>query len=619
MKITFKKIKIENFKNISEMSFDFGQKTNIYGANETGKTTIADAISWVLTGKNSMGESQFYFSPIGYPNVSSCVSLMICIDNGKAKNNYELQRSYIAQKNRVKEFTGDYKTECSINRLKCGPRDFEKWIEEHICNPEIFRLIHDVRYFTENIATKSKERPWEAQRRLLFSLVNVKTDADYARSKKKYFDISDELSKFDNAAQYFSVLKQKEKQFESEIAQINLVQKIESDETGEYSCLTEKQIDDEIKRMSLELEKLNKQDEEEYQQKTNNGKKIVEQLSEELAKLDAQYREEQEKYLFECRELDKKISEKQKILLDEQTNISVWKSTLEKLKKELKEQTTVCPNCGQNIPNHVLEHRNHTIQEGIERLQARIEISNKKIEDVNVSIADLEEQYKKIKKPLQPKEIVELRTKLLELSKSPDFSFIESDNLQNASQKRSIEYSIEKLQKAKGKVVKVAQLNAKKKELLDKRANNRKFMDLCNDLISEKAKVSVKKINDMLNGIQFEMFSNNKTNEEVRECCNIFWNGVPYESLSYSTKFIVSMNIAIAFQKVYNVTFPLIVDNAESIDFGIDIPVQSIMLIKRDEKCPICGLEAGRKEPDGLWTCKSCGNRFKKNIAVETL
>lgn len=143
------------------------------------------------------------------------------------------------------------------------------------------------------------------------------------------------------------------------------------------------------------------------------------------------------------------------------------------------------------------------------------------------------------------------------------------------------------------------------------------MIDLCNEFIDAKCKMASKKINDMFEGVHFELFSKNKTNGEIRPCCDIFWHDTPYESLSYSTKFIVSMKIALAFQRFYGVEMPLIVDNAESIDSPNDFGTQAIFLTKRDELCS-CGGATGRKEADGMWTCKKCGNRFHKKLEIVT-
>lgn len=53
-------LKLLNFKSIRELKIDFNsENTNIYGDNATGKTTIKDAITWLLFEKDSLGRAKF--------------------------------------------------------------------------------------------------------------------------------------------------------------------------------------------------------------------------------------------------------------------------------------------------------------------------------------------------------------------------------------------------------------------------------------------------------------------------------------------------------------------------------------------------------------------------------
>ena len=60
-KVTLKNITLVNFKGIKSLTVNFGQVTEISGANATGKSTIADAFNWVLFGKDAAGNSDTKF------------------------------------------------------------------------------------------------------------------------------------------------------------------------------------------------------------------------------------------------------------------------------------------------------------------------------------------------------------------------------------------------------------------------------------------------------------------------------------------------------------------------------------------------------------------------------
>ena len=65
-KIKIKSMALTNFKGIRSMSVDFGQNlTKITGRNGSGKTTIFDAFTWVLFGKDSHDRKTFDIKTIG--------------------------------------------------------------------------------------------------------------------------------------------------------------------------------------------------------------------------------------------------------------------------------------------------------------------------------------------------------------------------------------------------------------------------------------------------------------------------------------------------------------------------------------------------------------------------
>lgn len=64
MKITLKKLHIENFKNAKDQTFELDHITKIKGQNASGKTTIVDAFMWCLFNKDSKGNTDFGIRPL---------------------------------------------------------------------------------------------------------------------------------------------------------------------------------------------------------------------------------------------------------------------------------------------------------------------------------------------------------------------------------------------------------------------------------------------------------------------------------------------------------------------------------------------------------------------------
>ena len=66
----------------------------------------------------------------------------------------------------------------------------------------------------------------------------------------------------------------------------------------------------------------------------------------------------------------------------------------------------------------------------------------------------------------------------------------------------------------------------------------------------------------------------------------------------------------------YNITAPIFIDNAESITGDVKTGAQTFFMRVREELCPECGGQSGRRNPDGTWTCKKCGNVWKKELSI---
>ena len=77
--IKLNKLVIENFKCFQLLEINFnGQDMIIKGANGTGKTTIMDAINWLLFKKNSQGNQDFSVKPLD-KNGNSKKSVVISV------------------------------------------------------------------------------------------------------------------------------------------------------------------------------------------------------------------------------------------------------------------------------------------------------------------------------------------------------------------------------------------------------------------------------------------------------------------------------------------------------------------------------------------------------------
>lgn len=189
MQIKLNKIHMENFKGCKDQTIEFGDKTEICGANATGKTTVEDAWSWLLFDKDSTGSSKFQIRPLdSYGNQIDNVEIMIegTLDiDGK-----EVVLKKIQKQNWVKErgtqerkFKGNV-NEFEINGYPKSEKEYKEYISG-IVNEELFKLITNPTAFTS--------LSWKEQREVLMKLVDEISDIEIAQSDEKFLPLITEL------------------------------------------------------------------------------------------------------------------------------------------------------------------------------------------------------------------------------------------------------------------------------------------------------------------------------------------------------------------------------------------------------------------------------------------
>lgn len=185
MKITFRKLAIKNFKGIEELEVNYDASvTNILGANHTGKTTTADAIMWVLFGKNSEGQTKFGISPKDkenniIPNLENVVELTMAVDD----HVYALRKVRKGVTNKKDERTGNT-VECFINDRRLTLTDYQAEIKA-ICPENLFKAITSPQYFNSLTA--------DQQRALLVKMVGETSAEQVAAGDKDFAEMLNEI------------------------------------------------------------------------------------------------------------------------------------------------------------------------------------------------------------------------------------------------------------------------------------------------------------------------------------------------------------------------------------------------------------------------------------------
>lgn len=304
----------------------------------------------------------------------------------------------------------------------------------------------------------------------------------------------------------------------------------------------------------------------------------------------------------------------------------------------LPERATICPTCGRELAEDVKKkilddyessvelHQNKYSEdkakfeetrakklEQIEKdgkeaaasrdkLKANESELHKKMDELNIQLADAQKKYDIAKAELgkfptkadisENAEYKATIEKISALEKEIEEMSAESTGKTELEAKKAV--LKDEIAEIAGKIVaadnskvkeRIAELEAEQKEVGQKIAEQEQMIDLVEDFIRAKMNMISEKINEMFKIVSFKLFDV-QINGGIKETCECTVNGVPLSSLNNGHRIVAGLDIIHSLSNLYEVSCPIFVDNAESInDFNVPkMDAQMVYLMVTDDK-----------------------------------
>lgn len=168
------RMEIKNFKGIERLTIELnGGNANILGGNATGKTTVYDALTWCLFGKDSRGRTDFEIKPLAPDGTVkdhgavTTVSVLLDVDGAPMELRRCFREKWSARRGGSEVFDG-HTTEYAVNGVPIQKKGFDGAVND-LVPEEVFRMLTDVTAFCEKL-------PWTKRRETLFDLCGIETD-----------------------------------------------------------------------------------------------------------------------------------------------------------------------------------------------------------------------------------------------------------------------------------------------------------------------------------------------------------------------------------------------------------------------------------------------------------
>lgn len=642
-RIIIKTLELLNFKGIAEKTISFNEDvTNIFGRNGSGKTTIFDAFTYVLFGKDSKDRKDFNIKTLDsennpIPEIPHEVTCVLDVNGEQV----ELKRGYYEKwttkrGSAVKEFTG-HEEKRFYNGVPCSVKEFSDKIAA-ICSETIFKFITSPSYFT---AQKT-----DVQRTMLFRMAGSVSDEEIAKGNAEFTELLSHLTgkTLDEYKREIAAKKRRIKQeVESVPARID-ERKRDTVQAEDWTAL-----EAEIKAKRIELASIESQLSDiasAAAAQDDNRKALYKKLTDVSSKKQARSYEinvqmmkdynammaEVEKIRAEIRrKMEEKRSEETSI-----TNISARLASLQAQRESLLSQWKainaqsliipdnefVCPTCGRKYEQDEIESK---VQEISERwrasraarlednktqglaIKAQIAAAQTALEDARVRASTLDAEIAELSAntalsqvPQRPdvQPVVEADKRYIELcneetdirnqlAQEPGAANV--DNSELIAGKRLLSEGISELKVRLSKRETIAQNEARIAEL------ETTLQDLSNELAElegieftmaqfSKAKVEAveERINSMFQTIRFKMFEQQINGGEV-ETCEATVNGVPFSDLNNAAKINAGLDIINAICRSEDVYAPIFIDNAESVNELLPVQSQMVRLVVTED------------------------------------
>ena len=647
MKITITRLELTNFKCFRSKEITFYQDiTTIRGRNGVGKTTIADAILFCLFGKNVAGQSDLELfktreNGTVIPNLDHSVEMELRIEN-ETYRVVTLRRAikevWIKKRGSDESVFKNNTCEYFVNGESYTQSDYKKYIDSLI-SEEVFRIITNPTYFLS--------KKWQDQRDFLAKMVGSIEPEIIANTDDlvEFVNLLDDSN--EDIISYRKHLSYQIKQAKEKIEKIPV--RLEEQNKALPERLDWDSIKAENDKAKQELQEIEATI---LRIKSGNGEDIqkeeirkeIKAITDKAYSIESYCRKEAQRISIEHDQEIANAFRKFNSLLNNQRDIEVQiksietltercNSTLEQCEKDAQairdewahnlsrtlkfgENESICPTCGQYLPQDVIAEKRQKAEENLNADKARIKAElTERAGKVKTLRADTEKQIADYKDQLQEARMNLEGTKKsindafaekakLEKDKIPTYEEILADN----NEYKEILQTRDELQKKYESVgigeedtEQLSQLRIKRDGLegimeetnakLATKTQYERGMSLINEievehksLIAQLSELEKKediaaayqsrqnaileeRINDKFSLVKWKMFKtvNNGGDSFEEPYCECLVNGIPYGGgLNQAARLNAGLDIINALCSHYRVSAPIVLDNSES-------------------------------------------------------
>lgn len=641
MEIKFKKIRIRNFRGLVRFEANLeGRSVRISGANGLGKSSVADAITWVLFGKDSRRRTAFPIDPVDdegriIHNLDVSVELEMLIDGQPTTLRRRRQEKWVQKRGMTREQLDGHQTTCYIDGRPLPSSDFSSHVDT-IVKEELFRALTTPDYFPS--------LPMDQQYRLLVKIVGTRTLAEIAAKDEEALKVVDDLGQrsIDQYRQGLSYdLQRTRKELETIPVRLSEVQGfIEQVKAkgadGKTAQRHAKGIEEKLRQVTQEIDSMagvvraenaRHNDQRAYIQQLRQQRDAIEDRIEKqnreartlhqslVCKAKEELEATEERHTAAKTMLglhERRLKDLEQQLIDFRRR---WEE-VERLSFSWNAEEAVCPTCGQPLPQDQADQkrveaemrfneRKMQQQDALDEEGKKLAASKQRLQDLSAAAREemataerlMPEARQRLSKaeaePIEQADYhdaadwqrlsgeIDQRMKELEQTtqaqEPPQLAALRTEEQAYRKELRLLEQTIDRSKQIDGYIRREKELQTQRTALSGEVARMQTRLEAAERLQLMEANDLQQRVNDLFPSVRFRLSRELLNGREVGHC-ELSVDGVPYSGLSTSERINAGLELINALARHYNIVAPIVIDNAEAVNKVAPTLGQQILL-----------------------------------------
>lgn len=632
MQIEIRSMDISNFKGIHSLHLDFHSGVNtLYGDNATGKTTVYDALTWLLFGKDSHGNSTFSIKPIDVPagSVTPEVSVILMVNGEELKLRKTLREKWEKHRGSTESRFAGNATDYFVDDVPRKEGEYKRIIAGYIDEAQ-FKLLTSVYAF-------ARDMHWKERRALLSEICGLPDDASLLAGAPQFAELAEAVGRR-TVDDYKAALMAQRKGANASLntlpVRIDECERMVRDLSGlpfEQARRTAEALQNDRARVQTDLAKLDGDalivQAENERDALNNQLRELE--NENRAHRDSQYvpvEDETANLMHADEQAQEALDQAKRIQSDLQQRITGGNARLDDYRARWraidKEQFTggTCPTCGQTLPAAELEaakqrfetskqDRKNGLLEDSQLLKADIASMQTRLQEVETSLPGLQAaadqaaraladyappaapviedlpDYARRKDALHRSlDECNRRIERLRTDKQAERDRLEGEYKTITSKILENDSTLAKEQTLADTRRRVTELQDEQRRAAAEVEEMDRMVELCEEFARFRVQSVEQSVNSKFRLARFRLFTE-QINGGLADCCDVVVDGVPYADLNSAMQINVGLDIIETLSQHYDRRVPLFIDNAESVTKLQEISAQVVRLeVSKEDK-----------------------------------